>query len=121
LKNVENVIRTKPADAHFYCNCRNLPIYWVDLYVLCWNAKFYEQHIKGMYLDLRSDGEFGGAEQAFRRKLESRSSRMSIVKRFTTVPLLEGYRGWDNKNYKEMGFKLFTRRLALVVAPWLWI
>lgn len=121
LENIANVVRTKPADAHFYCNCRNIPIYWMDLYVLCWSAKFYEQHIKGMYLTLRADNEFGGAEQGFRKKLESQTSSMRVVKRFTTVPLLHGYRGWDNKNYKEMGFKLFFRRFALIFMPWLWV
>lgn len=121
LENIEEVIRNKPNNIDFYCNCRNTPTYWIDLYVLCWSKSYYERYIKGVYLGLKADNEFGGAEQAFRRNLESRKSTTKIAKRFRTVPLLQGYRGWDNKNYKEMGFKLFLRRAALILAPWFWI
>ena len=121
LENIDDVIRRKPENIDFYCNCRNIPTYWMDLYVLYWSRSYYEKHIKGLYLNLKSDNEFGGAEQAFRKNLESGKSTMAIAKRFTTVPLLQGYRGWDNKNYKEMGFKLFLRRFALIVLPWLWV
>lgn len=121
LENIDDVIRKKPKNIDFYCNCRNIPTYWMDLYVLCWSKSYYEMHIKGLYLKLKADSEFGGAEQAFRKNLESGQNGMAIAKRFTTVPLLQGYRGWDNKNYKEMGFKLFLRRMALVLLPWLWI
>jgi hypothetical protein len=121
LENIEDVIHTKPPLAQFYCNCRNIPRYWIDLYVLCWSRHYYEQSIKGIYLDLREDGGAGSAELAFRRKLEMKKSSLAISKRFRRVPLLQGYRGLDNKNYKEMGFKLFLRRLALIVMPWLWV
>jgi hypothetical protein len=121
LENIEGVIRTKPLLAQFYCNYRNIPRYWVDLYVLCWSRNYYEQCIKGVYLELREDAGGGSAEQAFRRKMESKKSTLLVTNRFATVPLLQGYRGLDNKNYKEMGFKLFLRRFALIVMPWLWV
>ena len=121
LENIEDVIRSKPPGAQFYCNCRNLPKYWIDLYVLCWNINYYEQFVRGAYLDLREDERRGSAEPAFRRRLESKINTLPIVKRFATVPLLQGYRGLDNKNYREMGVKLLMRRLALILMPWLWI
>lgn len=121
LENIGKVVGSKPASVEFYCNCRNIPKYWIDLYVLCWTKHYYEECIKGIYMKLREDAGAGSAEPAFRKVLELKNSPLSVAKRFAIVPILQGYRGFDNRNYKEMGFKLFLRRLALVLVPWVWI
>lgn len=71
-KNILNIIRTKRADAAFCCSCGDISIYWMNLYVLYWSSKFFEQHIKKVYLNLRANSLVGGTEQAFRVKFGSK-------------------------------------------------
>jgi hypothetical protein len=121
LKNLTEVIKSKPQNIDFYCNCRNIPKYWIDLYVLCWNKSAYELIIKNICEDIKEGSIPGSAEIAFRRVLDQTKFDVSIAKRFKTIPLLQGHRGVDNKSYADMGLKLILRKSALRIAPWLWI
>jgi hypothetical protein len=94
---------------------------WIDLYVLSWNVRGYEQILKGIYRQLKQDEIGGSAEQAFRRIVDESDGKARIVKRFRKLPRLEGYRGFDNRLYEAMGAKFLLRRIANTVAPWIWI
>ncbi len=121
LRNISAVIATRPPDTDFYCHCRNMPIRWIDLFVLCWNKKSYSEFLNNIYRQLREDGSQGPCESSFRKLIDDDSFNSTIVKRFRTIPRLEGYRGLDGHSYETMAVKLRMRQLANVVAPWLWI
>lgn len=121
LKNIAEIIATRPAGTDLYCHCRNMPTRWIDLFVLCWNKKSHAELLDGIYRYLREDLIHGPCEPAFRERIEGVGFRSAIVKRFRTVPRLEGHRGVDGHRYEAMNMKLRMRQLANVLAPWLWV
>ncbi|MEG3858941.1 hypothetical protein [Microcoleus sp. herbarium12] len=122
LRNLADVIKTAPPYSDFYCNCRNIPIYWIDLYILCWNKDFYQHSINGIYESIKEDYIAGSSEVNFRKIIdEKKGSKYKIFKRFRTIPQLEGYRGSDNQIYEEKKVKLLIRTLANKLIPWIWI
>lgn len=121
LDNLEDIIRTCPSDADFYCHCRNIPIRWVDLYVLCWNKNSYNDILRSIYKLIREDNITGSAEQTFRNIIDEQNFQGKIVKRFRTLPKLRGVRGLDNQSYQDMSAKFFLRKTANFFVPWLWI
>lgn len=121
IRNFENVIKTRPSDSDLYCQCRNIPMYWIDLYVLCWNKRGYDVILKNIYQLIREDNVAVSAEKVFRNIVDDRSSNIKVVKRFRTIPELEGIRGVDNQTYQSMKVKLLLRRVVNLLVPWLWI
>jgi len=121
LRNIAEMIASRPAGTDFYCHCRNMPTRWIDLFVLCWNKKSHAELLDGIYRHLREDRLHGPCEPAFREQIEGDGFRSTIVKRFRTIPRLEGHRGVDGHRYEAMNMKLKMRQLANVVAPWLWV
>lgn len=121
LRNMSTIIATRPSHADFYCHCRNFPIPWIELFVLCWNKQAYGEFLDDIYLQLRENCIQTPSEQGFRRIIDASKSKSKIVKRFRTIPQLEGYRGVDGHRYEKMDLKLKMRKLANVYAPWLWI
>lgn len=121
LRNISGIITTRPPAADFYCHCRNIPMPWIDLFVLCWNKKAYDEFLDNIYQHLQESRIEGPCEQGFRKIIDESNFKSRIVKRFRTIPQLEGYRGLDGLRYEEMGLKLKMRKLANVFAPWLWI
>lgn len=121
LRNISTIITTRPSNADFYCHCRDFPMPWVDLFVLCWNKQAYNEFLDDIYLQLRENRLHGPSEQGFRKLIDSKNLKSNIVKRFRTIPQLEGFRGVDGHPYEKMDLKLKMRKLANVVVPWLWI
>ncbi len=121
LRNIREIIDTAPSSFDFYCNCRNIPEHWIDLYVLCWSKNGHNQILRGIYEKLKEGDIKGSAEHEFRRILDKLSTDLKIVKRFRRVPILEGIRGLDNQSYADMRMKLIARRIAARLFPWLWI
>lgn len=121
VRNFESVVRGRPRDTDVYCHCRNLPMQWIDLYVLCFNRRGYDAVLDGICQHLREDQISGSAERAFRQVIDQSHDGARIVKRFRTLPRLEGYRGVDNQRYETMRAKYWVRSVANVLAPWLWI
>lgn len=122
LENIEAILRTAPTDVDFYCNCRNHPKPWVDLYLLGWNTVGYVNLVNGVYEGIKEGAQnAGSAEEAFRGQIDRTTDGLRIGKRFRLVPVLKGFRGMDNKSYQDMRLKLFIRRVTLVVAPYWWI
>jgi hypothetical protein len=121
LINIERIVSSAPEALDFYCHCRNHPMRWVDLFVLAWSAKGYEEVVRGLYEGLREDVDHVSAEVRFRQRLDDSTFRAKVVQRFRQPPELEGVRGLDNQSYQEMNLKLLVRRVANVLAPWVWI
>ncbi len=96
-------------------------MYWIDLYVLCWNKRGYDVILKNIYQLIREDNVAVSAEKVFRNIVDDRSSNIKVVKRFITIPELEGIRGVDNQNYQSMKVKWLFRKVVNLLMPWLWI
>ena len=121
LKNISGIIATRPPNADFYCHCRNIPKPWIDLFVLCWNKKAYAEFLDNIYQHLQESKMQESSEEHFRKIINGKNFESKIVKRFRTIPKLEGHRGLDGLRYEEMDLKLKIRQLANVCVPWLWI
>jgi hypothetical protein len=120
IRNLENVLKTRPS-SDFYCQCRDIPMYWIDLYVLCWNKKAYDVILKNIYQLIREDNVAVSAEQLFRKILDEQNSDLKVVKRLRAIPELEGIRGYDNQVYQSKKVKLLLRKVVNFLVPWLWI
>jgi len=121
LRNIREIINTAPSTVDFYCNCRNIPEHWIDLFVLCWSKNGHQSILSGIYEKLREGVIQGSAEHEFRRILDKLDTSLIVVKRFRRVPILVGIRSLDNQSYADMRIKLMARRIAAVIFPWLWI
>ena len=121
LQNLTELIDTKPVAAEIYCNCRNRPAYWVDLYVLSWTQSAYQQLLANICERIKEGTDKTSAEKKFRTVLDQASTNVRVHKRFKRVPNLHGFRGLDNKGYADMGVKFRIRQIAVRLAPWLWI
>lgn len=121
VHNLPRLIAGQPQQADLYCHCRNFPMPWLDMYLMCWNRRAYDTLIRGAYHRLRQDDSPTSAEQHFRALVDGHAEGLHIVRRFKQVPRIEGVRGFDNRVYQAMRHKLLVRELAQRVLPWLWI
>jgi hypothetical protein len=131
VKNLTQVIRQRPPQFDIYCNYRlgltrpitkSMLLKWMDLFLLAWTLAGYDAVIKNIYQNLRAD-HYGEAEVRFRELLEHGSRYLRVVNRYTTVPLIDGVRGFDGQNFSQGSnlWKYYSRRLALRLMPGLWI
>jgi hypothetical protein len=131
IKNLSQVIRQRPTHFDIYCNFRlgvarpiSKPrlLRWMDLYLLAWTSAGYETVIKNIYHRLRAD-RFGEAEIRFRELLEKVPRDVTVVNRYTTIPFVDGVRGFDGQNFSQGPnlWKYYSRRAALHLMPNLWV
>jgi hypothetical protein len=121
VRNLAQLIATQPLHADLYCHCRNLPLRWLDMYLMRWNRRAYRGLIEGVYHALRQDASPTSAEQRFRALVDRHDGGLRIVRRFAQVPRIEGVRGFDNREYRSMWSTHLLRRAARRLAPWVWI
>ena len=121
IRNIGRLVATQPPDADLYCHCRNHPLPWLDMYLMCWNLRAYDEIIRGVYRKLEQDATPTSAEQLFRKVLDGHSFASKIVRRFRHVPDIDGIRGGDNLAYGGMKRKYWARVLANRLLPWVWI
>jgi hypothetical protein len=121
IHNLTRLIVTQPEGADLYCHCRNRPVPWLDMYLMRWNRRAYDEIIRGVYRKLEQDATPTSAEQLFRRVLDGGSFTSKIVRRFRHVPDIDGIRGGDNLAYGAMKRKYWARVLANRLIPWVWI
>lgn len=123
LRNLGYLIRTCPRPFDLYCNLRDYPQRWGDLYMMAWSARGYEQFIKGIYTQFRDDKLKCSSEVVFRSLADAVRPHIRVVPRFLVPPLIEGVRGYDNIKYhdKYYSMKYRTRLFASRFLPWLWI
>lgn len=119
--NLARLIATQPPHADLYCHCRNFSLRWLDMYLMRWNRRAYEQLIRGIYRKLQQDHTPTSAEQRFRALIDGHEGSLRIVRRFAHVPRLDAIRGSDNRDHGAMWAKHLARVMAQRLAPWLWI
>jgi hypothetical protein len=126
VRNLERIIAKRPDAFDLYCNMRNHPRRWVDMYLLGWTIHGYDAFLRDAAPLIRVgvSGIKSGVspEELLRGVIEERSSAAKLVPRFAVVPIIEGYRGYDNRSYaKANRWKNIARNILLRVAPRLWI
>jgi len=119
--NLARLIATQPPQADLYCHCRNIRLRWLDMYLMRWNRRAYDQLIRGVYRKLQQDDTPTSAEQRFRALIDRHHGGLHIARRFAHVPRIDGKRGSDNRDYGTMWPKHLARVMAQRLAPWLWI
>ena len=125
VTNLRRIIRSRPENFDFYCNCRNYPVRLVDQYLQAWTAEFYRQYLVGIF-ECFKESEIGAyGEIVMRGLLDSWVSKGArIVPRFRVTPAIEGRRGFDNADYgagAKMKLKLLVRRICNRLLPLFWI
>jgi hypothetical protein len=124
VRNIERLVQQRP-DVDLYCHARNYPYRLCDLFLVAWNRRGYERVIRGIHERLRNDlvpGVHSNEEVTFRRIVDALPADIAVHRRFTSTPIVDGVRGWNNARYSAAWTpKVILRRAANVVAPWVWI
>jgi hypothetical protein len=123
VRNLGRIVRRGPPAFDLYCNCRNRPLRWVDLYLLAWSPRGYRDLIRGACEGLREDVNPASPEVRFRERIDAAPAGVTVVPRFNVTPRVGGVRGRDNQNYARGNnlLKFCTRAALRGLAPWLWV
>jgi hypothetical protein len=125
VKNLSKMILTAP-DFDLYCDMKNHPLRWMDMRVMAWNPETYDIALRGIADE--TDDRFG--ERMMRdylpqriNALRSNGHDIRFVQRFCTEPLVDGIRGYDNRNYSKGTnlAKFYLRSLSRTFLPFYWI
>lgn len=119
--NLDEIARLTKPGHDVYCNCRNHPIPWTDLFALGWTKSGYKELLSGVYTKLDESNGNTSAEQHFRTHISDAKIADRISPRFPRPAAISGIRGLDGKSYEDMGFKYHLRRACSIVLPALWI
>ena len=123
VKNLSNIIERRPPYFDLYCNFRNWPRRWADMYLLAWSPAGYSSLLRGMYEQLREDCNHASPEVRFRDMVEAVPPSLKVIPRFTVTPFIEGVRGLDNHNYSRGKnlLKFHMRSTIRFLLPSFWI
>jgi hypothetical protein len=121
--NLRQLILRAPRQYDLYCNSRNWPFRWLDLGLIGWSVAGYDATLRGIYPELREDLLGDPPEIRMRSLVDRMDPQVRIVRRYTVEPRIDGIRGWDGRSYAHgiNGLKFQVRRIARIVAPWIWI
>ena len=124
VRNIDRLVRTRPP-VDVYCHLRNYPLRLCELFLMSFTRHGFDTVIRGTYRLLRNDavpGVHTNEEITFRQLVDAWPPGLAVAKRFEDTPLVDGIRGWNDQRYSgKHSPKTLLRRLARVVAPWLWI
>ncbi|PZV18481.1 MAG: hypothetical protein DCF22_01810 [Leptolyngbya sp.] len=125
VENIDKLINRQPNNFGIYCNFRNFPKHWVDTFLIAWTPKAYQTCLQNIYQKLRLNEPDvptnSGAEELLRKWFDQQSN-IKFVRRFKVTPLIEGFRGADNRGYTTNDLWKFRVRSSInTLFPWLWI
>lgn len=125
--NMELLVAAAPEDYDVYCDLRKVPLIgerlggnrWMELRIFAFRRSAYDTYFKGRYSqDFVLEKSF--FEDMYRQvKLGNRK----IVPRLNVQPIIDGYSGFSNSNYRSNGYiakeklRVFARRFI----PHLWL
>lgn len=123
VRNLRRIIERRPPRFDVYCNFRNWPRRWADMYLMAWSPVGYSTLIRGMYEQLREDCNRASPEVRFWDIVGAAPASVNVVPRFTVTPLIDGVRGLDNHHYSRGAnlVKFCMRSTLRAAVPWLWI
>ena len=127
ILNIEQLIRSAPADYEVYCDLRDVPLIgeslggnlWMELRTFAFRRDAYDRYFRG---------EFSKSfvlEKKFFQTMhdELQKANTQIIPRFRVQPIIDGYSGYSNANYRSTGYraKETLRIIARKIAPGLWL
>ena len=124
IRNLCRVIVNKPSNFDVYCNFRNLPPCWADMYLVAWTIQGYQAGLKNIYQEIKDIRGNRTPETHFRKALEQRHETVKIVPRFKVTPRFDGVHGLTNQKFSSKKYfllKYYVRSVARRIIPWLWI
>jgi hypothetical protein len=124
VNNLSQIITNKPASFDIYCNCRNIPKQWADMFLIAWTNKGYKAFLENIHHKLIADpDQIIQPEEFFWDLLAKPTKDIKFARRFNVIPLIDGVRGSDNQNYSQGPnlLKFYLRSIGCKLFPWLWI
>ncbi|MGL5061834.1 MAG: hypothetical protein ACRC62_17835 [Microcoleus sp.] len=126
VNNLAQLIARKPSNFDLYCNFRNFPKHWTDMYLLAWTLRGYQACLNNVYHRLKTNvpevPQGVAAEELLRNLLDRPPENIKLVRRFNVTPKIYGIRGADNKGYSTDNFwKFYVRNTIRILFPWMWI
>lgn len=123
ILNFDKVLKTFPNDFDLYCNHRNYPIRWADMFFIAWSKEFYFSYFDGVYEKFKMNQNEEAPEVSLRNYLNTIQPKINLIARYKTIPTVEAAKAMNNQSYQ--GFanksKYFLRILLNRLLPWLWI
>ena len=126
VSNLARIIARKPSSFDLYCNFRNFPKHWTDMYLLAWTLRGYQACLNNVYHKLKTNvpevPQGVAAEELLRNLLDRTPENIKLVRRFNVTPEIYGIRGADDKGYSTDNFwKFYIRNTIRLLFPWVWI
>lgn len=121
VANLSAIIRRQPARFDAYLNFRDYPSPVLDFYIAGFTLKGLKAVIDPARTDYRTTRS---GEIILREKIDSgHFDELAVTKRFTVVPDVRGYRGFDNRKYHGLAqqAKFAARVVANRLLPQVWI
>lgn len=127
ILNIEQLILSAPSDYEVYCDLRDVPIIgeslggnlWMELRTFAFRRDAYDRYFRGEY------SKSYVLEKKFFKTMKSALNNLNaqIIPRFRVQPIIDGYSGYSNANYRSTSYKAKEklRMIARQVAPGLWL
>jgi len=120
IENIDRlVLHTRKAD--LYCQCRDFPMPWADMYFIGWKKGAFATTLSGAGERIREGRASVSSEVEFRRLIDEKATTLNVTRRFREPPYMSGIRGYDNRRYEKQKVKLWLRGTLARLAPWIWI
>ncbi len=123
LLNFDKILRKLPSGYDLYCNHRNYPIRWADMFLISWSKSFYFSYFDTIYTNFKMDETGEAPEVSLRKYLSGIQQEIKLVPRYVSIPKVEAAKAMNNQSYQ--GFtnkvKYYLRSFINKAFPWLWI
>lgn len=123
IVNFDKVLKQFPENFDLYCNHRNYPLHWADMFFIAWKKDFYFRYFDGLYEKFKMDENGEAPEVSFRKYLTDIQNKIKLIPRYKTIPTVEAAKAMNNQSYQ--GFanksKYFMRVILNRLVPWLWV
>ncbi len=125
VRNLRQMVRSAP-DFDVYCDMKNHPLRWMDMRLIAWRPQIYSMIFNGIADELNERmGESTMRDYLPERVAEllAAGKDIRLIQRFRKEPLVDGIRGYDNRNY-SLGrnlAKFYVRTFGRTFLPSYWI
>ncbi|MCF8374372.1 MAG: hypothetical protein K9H64_22305 [Bacteroidales bacterium] len=123
IVNFDKVLKKFPENFDLYCNHRNFPMPWADMFFIAWNKGFYFWHFDKLYEKFKMDENGEAPEVSFRKYLTGIQNEIKLIPRYKTIPAVDAAKAMNNQSYQ--GFanksKFYARVIMNKILPWLWV
>ncbi len=128
--NIARLIKTAPHNYIIYCDLRKLPLVgrylygneWLDLRFFSFTLEGYNKYFRNRVDSLR-DTLTRSSEHDLYKVVEEALRTDTVIPRFKIQPIVAGYSGFTNSDYRQWKYKLknLSRSFLRRTIPWLWL